>query len=182
MPDLGVGAPQRIASVCVAEVGIAVLLKATVQIEATGQLVGERLVLDEAVLPRRADGLLVETHGLQILAVDTRHFGRQQGVAILEVRRTMVRPPPMPAQLLAEGLPERVLPGGGRPWIECGQRQATVEMVCGDKHHTDGAAQRLRSQPGGCECLVIVAKEEADDLSQNVKEEAGYARGPVRVR
>src|SRR5262245_22903677 len=92
----------------------------------------------------------------------------------------MVRPLPMPAQLLAEGLPEGVLLSSSRPRKECGQRQAIVEMVCGDKHHTDGAAQRLRSQPGGCECLVVVANEAAADLSQNVKEEAGSARGPVR--
>src|SRR4029450_13997137 len=95
-----------------------------------------RLVLDEAVLPRRADGLLIETHGLQILAVETRHFGRQQRVAILEVRRTMVRPPPMPAQLLVEGLPARLLLGGGRPWIERCQRQGIVKMVGGDQQKT----------------------------------------------
>src|SRR5262249_22179068 len=150
-------------------------------IEATSQLVGERLVLDEAVLPRRADSLLVETHGLQILAVDPRHFCRQQRIAILEVRRTMVRPQPMSAQLLAKVLSEHLLPGGSRPWIERGQRQGTVEMVSGDQQHSEGAAQHLRSQPGGCECLVIVAKEEADDLSQSVKAHASVALGPVRI-
>src|SRR5882724_3784772 len=95
----------------------------------------------------------------------------------------------MPAQLLAEGLPERVLQGGSRPWIERGQRQGMVEMVGGDQQktaggkqpETDGAAQHLRGQPGGCKCLVIAAKEEADDLSQRVKAHARNARGPVRI-
>src|SRR5262245_33721667 len=64
-----------------------------------------------------------------------------------------------------------------------------VEMVGGDqqktagskKPETDGAAQHLRGQPGGGECLVIVAKEEADDLSQRVKAHAGNARRLVRI-
>src|SRR5262249_56084971 len=124
---------------------------------------------EEAVFAGGGEGLVVATDGLQLLAVDPRHFGRQQRVAILEVRRTIVRPLAMLAQLLAEGLPARVLLGGGRPWIERGQRQGMIEMVGGDQQKTargsDGAAQPLLGQLGGGECLVIVAKEKADDLS-----------------
>src|SRR5215510_954523 len=76
-----------------------------------------------------------------------------------------------------------MLLGGSRPWIERGQRQGMIEIVGGDQQKTarsDGAAQHLLGQLGGGECLVIVAKEEADDLSQCVKAHAGNAPEPVR--
>src|SRR5499427_1580376 len=87
----------------------------------------------------------------------------------------------MSVQLLAEGLPPRVLLGGGRPWIERRQRQGMIEMVGGDQQQTDSAAQHSCGQLSGCECLVVAAKKKVDDLSQRVKAHAGDARGSGRV-
>src|SRR5258706_11105760 len=60
LPRLAVGAPERIARPRVAEVRRAGRLEPVLQIEAAGQFVGQRLVVDEAIGARGVDGPFVE--------------------------------------------------------------------------------------------------------------------------
>jgi hypothetical protein len=59
LPHFAVGTPDGVAGTRVAQVGVAVGLETTVEIEAARQLVGECLVLNEAVLACRPDSPLV---------------------------------------------------------------------------------------------------------------------------
>src|SRR5262249_17228123 len=91
------------------------------------------------------------------------------------------RPLPMLAHRLLELLPELCLSSAGHTRMERGQSQRPVESVSGHQQQTDRAAERLRRPPGGIEGLLIMAKEEADDLSQDVKTPVGVSRGPIRL-
>ena len=68
------------------------LLEAARRVEARGQFVGERLVVDKAVGAGRADGLFVEAHRLKIAAFDAGDLRAHQGGAVLEILRAVRRP------------------------------------------------------------------------------------------
>ena len=59
LPNLAVGSPTDIAVARVPQIHMGELFEATRRVEARGQFVGERLVVDEAVCLGRADGLFV---------------------------------------------------------------------------------------------------------------------------
>src|SRR5262249_9388471 len=65
LPDLAVGAPAKIRVARIAKTGVRDALQTAVGVEARGELVRERLVVDEAVALRRAKGLLVAVHRLE---------------------------------------------------------------------------------------------------------------------
>ena len=67
-------------------------IEATRRIEARSELVGERLILDEAVGAGRPDGLLVEILGIQRTAFDPGDLRSDQCCAVLEVLRAIRRP------------------------------------------------------------------------------------------
>ena len=62
------------------------------RVEARGQLVSERLVVNKAVGTGRADGSFVEAHRLDIAAVDARDLGAHQRSAVLKILRAVRRP------------------------------------------------------------------------------------------
>ena len=68
------------------------LLEAARRVEARGELVGERLVVDEAVGVGRADGLFVKMLGVELAAFDPRDLRADQRGAVLEVLRAILRP------------------------------------------------------------------------------------------
>src|SRR5712691_8108238 len=68
------------------------LFESTGRVETRGQFVGERLIVNKAVGAGRADGLFVETHRVDIAAVDASNLGADQRGAVLEIVRAIRRP------------------------------------------------------------------------------------------
>src|SRR5580698_5625460 len=79
--------PMVVAAACVTKMEIARALNASRQVIPRGQLVGEALVLKEAVLTRRIDSLLVETQGVRVPLFDARDLRQHQCVLVGERRR-----------------------------------------------------------------------------------------------
>src|ERR1700733_7396009 len=68
------------------------LLEITCRVEARGELVGERLIVDKAVRLGGTNGSFVETLGIELAIFDARDLGPHQGGPILEILRTIFRP------------------------------------------------------------------------------------------
>ena len=66
LPHFSISSPTQIAVAGILQMGMGIGLEATRRVEARGHFVGERLVVDQAVVAGRADGLLVETLGLEL--------------------------------------------------------------------------------------------------------------------
>ncbi len=92
LPHLAVGAPTQIAVAGVPQIQMRDLLEAARRVEARGELVGERLIVDEAVGARRADGLFVKPLGVELAAFQAGDLGADQRGAVLEVLRAILRP------------------------------------------------------------------------------------------
>src|SRR5260221_7557716 len=84
LPQLAERAPAVVAVPRVAEIGVADRLDAVRRVEARGHLMGQRLVLHEAVLACRLNGLLVKTHGIGVSPFEAGNLGRHQGVLVGE--------------------------------------------------------------------------------------------------
>ena len=67
-------------------------LEATCGVEASGKLIGDRLIVDKAVGARRTDSLFVKALGVKLAALQTRNLRRDQRGAVLEILRTILRP------------------------------------------------------------------------------------------
>src|SRR6202011_5650006 len=90
LPHLAKRAPPKIAVPRVSQIGVGDGLEAARRVEARGQLMGQALVLDEAVLARRVDGLFVEALGVQFPRFQTRELGATHSRPVLHMRRTVV--------------------------------------------------------------------------------------------
>src|SRR5579863_7604058 len=74
LPYLAVGAPAEIAVPRLAQMGIGGCLGATRAVEPGGHLIGYAFVLHETMLASRTNGLLVQTHGVDIPPLDPGHL------------------------------------------------------------------------------------------------------------
>ena len=92
MPDLTVGSPTEVAVPGVLQIRVRDLLETSCRVEAAGEFVGERLVVDKAILSRRADGLFVKVHGIERAAFDPGDLRPDQCGAVLEILRAIGRP------------------------------------------------------------------------------------------
>ena len=92
LSNLAIGSPAKVALTRLPQIHARDLLEAARRVEARGQFVGERLVVDEAVGAGRADGLFVEAHRINIAAVDAGDLRAHQGGAVLEILRAVRRP------------------------------------------------------------------------------------------
>src|SRR5882724_11131376 len=92
LPYFALGTPSEIAAPGVPEIGMGGRLEATGRVEARGQFVGERLVVDKAVCLCRADGLFVQVHGIERAAFDPGDLRPDQCGAVLEILRAIRRP------------------------------------------------------------------------------------------
>src|SRR6185369_15369553 len=86
LPNLALGPPARKAAMRLLEVGAAARRMAPGEMEFPGKLMGEPLVLDEALVAGRLNGLLVEAHGLAVMPFEPRDLGRYQRVLVAEGR------------------------------------------------------------------------------------------------
>src|SRR5215831_17300397 len=91
LPHLSVGAPSQIATPRVSQVEMCDFVEATRRVKASGQLVGERLVMNKAVYACRRDGALVQLHRLERPSLDTGDLGADQRCTILEVLQAILR-------------------------------------------------------------------------------------------
>jgi hypothetical protein len=77
--------PAVVAVSRVAEIGVGDRLEAPRQIKPRGDLMGQTLVLHEAVLPGRLNRLLVEVHRIEGAVLDASDFGGEQRGAVGEI-------------------------------------------------------------------------------------------------
>src|SRR5580692_11509791 len=92
LPHLSISSPTEIAVARVPQIDMRKLFEATRRVEARGQFVGERLVVDKAVGAGRADGLFVKVHGIECAAFDPGDLRPDQCGAVLEILRAICRP------------------------------------------------------------------------------------------
>ena len=88
-----VGAPAQVAVAGIAhDRASANWLEPARPVEARGTLVGDRFIVDKAILARRADGLFVQTFGIEVAALQAGDLGADQRGAVLEILRAILRP------------------------------------------------------------------------------------------
>src|ERR1700733_9655565 len=92
LPYLSVGAPTPIAVARLAQVDVRELVEPARPVEARGHFVGDRFVVDEAIVTRRTDRLLVQVLGIEHPAFEAGEFGADQRGAVFEILRAVVRP------------------------------------------------------------------------------------------
>ena len=92
LPHLPVGAPTQIAVAGVPQIHLGNRLEAARRVEARGQFVGERLIVNKAVGAGRANRLFVEVLGIELAALEAGDLGADQGGAVLEIVRAIRRP------------------------------------------------------------------------------------------
>ena len=99
------------------------------RVEARGQLVGERLIVDKAVCAGRADGLFVEALGIGFAALNACNLRSDQRGAVLEILRTIFCPYFQLSVVRGQSL-EMLLWLVGRCGIAgCGAGQRAVKVI-----------------------------------------------------
>src|SRR5215813_13819472 len=144
LPDLSIGAPSQIAPPCVSQVEMCDLVEAARRVEAGSQLVGERLVVDEAVCACRRDGALVQIHGIERASLDAGNLGADQRCTILEVLRAIRRPGPKLPLMRAKCFSMFGVRVGSYGFASCGAAQASIEMAFRLLHGKDRQPRRRR--------------------------------------
>ena len=144
-----------------AQVEIRERLEATRRIEPRGQLIRQSFVLDEALLARRPDGLLVETFGLQFPAFQARNLRADQRGSVCEVLRTVLRPER--EALVMFGQRPGMLPSLVRSCrIRRGRsRERCVEVVVGLFKQTARGREKRSRLRGRRDGLRVVARIKA---------------------
>jgi hypothetical protein len=109
---LAASSPPEIAVARVPQVGVADGFEAAIQIKSTRDFVGNTLVVDETIFACEPDGLLVETHRVDVPAIDASDLGQDQGVLVEKGRRTALCPVSKLLQVRGERLAPLPLPIG----------------------------------------------------------------------
>src|ERR1700694_2651117 len=105
------------------------LFESTGRVEARGQFVGERLIVNKAVGAGRADGLFVEAHRVTIAAVDSSNLGADQRGTVLELVRAIRRPELVLLVMRSNSVPVLLPLAGCRRIAGGGLRQRAVEVI-----------------------------------------------------
>src|SRR5947208_15572361 len=92
LPDLSIGSPTEIAVARLSQEGTGYGVEATSVVEASRELIRNRLVVDEAVQASRADGQFVELLGLERASFDAGHLPADEGASITEGLGSVARP------------------------------------------------------------------------------------------
>src|SRR5438046_2658795 len=92
LAHLAIGSPTQVALPGVSQVEMRDLLEAPGSVEARGNLVGYRFILNESVCVRRANGFFVEDFGVDQAAFYSCDFGSRQSNSVFKILRTMLRP------------------------------------------------------------------------------------------
>ena len=92
LPYLAISPPARIAVSSISQIEMRDFIQAPRGVEARGQFVSERLIVNKAVGEGRADGLFVEALGSELATFQSGDLGADQRGAVLEIVRAIVRP------------------------------------------------------------------------------------------
>src|SRR5580693_9488352 len=82
-----VGSPASIALPRIPEIGVSECIEATSGVEARGDLIGERFIVDKAIRAGRTDRPFVQLNGIESSSFDARNFCPDQCGAIFEILR-----------------------------------------------------------------------------------------------
>src|SRR5262245_52595231 len=126
--DFAGRSPPQIAGTSLSQICTGNRLETTPGIEASGQLVGDRLIVDKAVVSRRADGLFVELLGLKYVAFDPGNLRAYQGGAILEVFRAIRLPYPELAVVIGQSIDMFLALDSGGVVAKYGARKRGIKM------------------------------------------------------
>src|SRR5258705_13144582 len=85
LPHLAISSPAQIAVAGLLQIHTGDLLEPPGGVEAGSKFIGERLIVNKAVVAGRADGLLVEVLGVELPAFEARNLGADQRAAGLEI-------------------------------------------------------------------------------------------------
>ena len=159
LPHLAVGSPAKIPVAGVAQIEMRDLLKATRGVEARGQFIGERLILHEGIVARRADCLLIETLGVKFPAFEVGNLRVDQCDAILEVLGAIVRPD-LELLLMCSHRLQVLLPVVGRSGpADCRVAERRAEVIFNRLRVRERPQQGVRA-PGGIESRLDIARHE----------------------
>src|SRR5258707_2655713 len=129
LSDLGPGAPADVAVARLVQISICHLCETAKAVESSCQFTGERLVLEETTLRRRADCPLVQWHGLGVPSFEARPFRRDQGVFMRERRRAALRPSLKRPHVCDEIPAELCLSLRRRRWKDRGDGKRMIKAV-----------------------------------------------------
>src|SRR5271168_5123077 len=127
LTDFSVRPPPEIAGSRVPQISVRNRFEAERRIEISRKLVGESLVVNEAVVASRSNSLLVKTHGVGLAPFEARNLGAHQRCPICEILGTMSRPRLKLQMVSIKRIPagrSRIAWRRGR-----GSREGGIEMV-----------------------------------------------------
>ena len=113
----------------VAQIELRDLLEAARGVEARGQFVGKRLVVDKAIGAGRADGLFVQVHGITLAAVEAGHLRPEQCTSVLEVFWAMLRPHPEQPIVCSQRFDVLLPFAGGGKVEQCCMGKPGIKMI-----------------------------------------------------
>jgi len=90
LPDFAIRSPTEITVPGFAQIRIREVVESSCRIKARGNLVGNRLVVDEPVRVRGADSFFIEAHGIEVAALYSRDFRTHERRTVLEILRAVL--------------------------------------------------------------------------------------------
>ena len=128
LPHLAVGSPSKVAVARILQIHAGNFFEATRRIEAGGELVGERVIVNKAVGAGRANRLFVEPHRVDIPAIDLSDLGADQRGAVLEIVRA-IRRPNLELLVMRSDNVQMLPPAVSGRIARGGSRQRVVEVI-----------------------------------------------------
>src|SRR5712672_2407537 len=92
LPHLAISSPAQIAVAGLLQIHTGDLLEPPGGVEAGSKFIGERLIVNKAVVAGRADGLLVEVLCVELPAFEASNLGADQRGAVLEIVQAILCP------------------------------------------------------------------------------------------
>src|SRR5712671_6721209 len=157
LSHFGVGSPSLVAVPSFSEVEIRECFEAPRRMEPRGQLIRQSFVLEEALLARGPNGLLIQTFGLQFPAFQASNLRANQRRSVCEILWTVLRPEREALVMFGQcpGTPPSLIRSCRIRRGRC--RERCIEVVVGLFKQTARCPEqrsRLRSRR---DCLRVVA-------------------------
>ena len=122
-------APAQVTASRFPQAGMGDRIEAARREEPRGQLIGQALVLHEAVVAGRSNGLLVQTHCIGVSPFEAGDLGQYQRVLVAEGRWTVFRPLAQLLPVRRQELAPPVLLVGSTVLVKRRHRQRSVVKV-----------------------------------------------------
>src|SRR5580704_12182600 len=92
LPDLAISSPAEIAVPCISQIRARDFLETTCRVEARGDLIGDRLIVNKAVFVCRVYGSFVKILGVEFAAFYASDLCTHQRGAVFKILRAILRP------------------------------------------------------------------------------------------